>query len=80
MKPHPRFVLSGTLLLVTVFVGGCFQQPTREELLEAQSARREQCDDMLQEIEDNKDRPLIRATLQENYNQTCVQNYPAPPG
>ncbi len=68
------------LLAMAIGLVGCFQQPTRQELLDADTARREQCDDMLKEIDDNKDRPLIRATLQENYNQTCVSNYPAPPG
>ncbi len=47
-------------------------QPTKEELLEAQIERDEQCREMLEEIEDNRERPLIRATLQENYNRTCL--------
>ncbi len=52
-------------------------QPTREELLEAQLERDEQCREMLEEIEANADRPLIRATQQENYNRTCLgTDYP----
>ncbi len=80
MNVHSGLLLAGSGLLAAVTLAGCFQQPTREELFEAQAARTEQCDDMLKEIEDNEDRPLIRATLQENYNQTCLQNYPTPPG
>ncbi|MEM9533726.1 MAG: hypothetical protein AAGA23_22585 [Pseudomonadota bacterium] len=69
----------GLLTVVTLLAAGCFAQPTREELLEAERLRQEQCDDMLRELE-AEDRPLIRASLQENYNQTCVEIYPNPPG
>lgn len=70
----------GALSLPLVMLSGCFKQPTHAELIEAQDARRQQCDEMLEEINDNKDRPLIRATLQENYNRTCVASYPNTPG
>ncbi|MEM7705995.1 MAG: hypothetical protein AAF358_10610 [Pseudomonadota bacterium] len=71
---------AAVLLVPMVLVAGCFKQPTKEELWEADTARREQCDEMLKELQNAKDRPLIRLTLQENYNQTCVNNYPDPPG
>lgn len=69
----------GLLAVATVLLAGCFAQPTREELLEAERLRQEQCDEMLEELE-AEDRPLFRASLQENYNQTCVEIYPNPPG
>jgi hypothetical protein len=69
----------GLLVLILAALAGCFAQPTREELLEAQRLQQEQCDDMLKELQ-AEDRPIIRASLQENYNQTCVSIYPNPPG
>ncbi|MDJ0654227.1 MAG: hypothetical protein QNJ40_08745 [Xanthomonadales bacterium] len=62
------------LLLITglVVVLTACAQPTREELLEAEAARQAQCRKMLEEVEDAADRPLIRASLQENYNRQCL--------
>ncbi len=63
-------------LIATTALVAC-GQPTREELLEAEIERDEQCREMLEELEENRDRPLIRATLQENYNRTCLgADYP----
>lgn len=65
-----------TLWPAILVVAAC-AQPTREELLDAQIERDEQCREMLEELEENRDRPLIRATLQENYNRTCLgADYP----
>jgi hypothetical protein len=64
------------LLAPILLITAC-SQPTKEELLESQEAKRQYCDDMLADIKSNKDRPLIRATLQENYNRECLgQSYP----
>ena len=59
------------LIALAMLVAAC-GQPTRQELLEAEAARQAECRKMLQEVEDASDRPLIRASLQENYNRQCL--------
>lgn len=73
-----EMIFSNALALgVMVLVLAACAQPTRQELLEAQAERDKQCRAMLQDIKDASERPLIRASLQENYNRQCLgQEYP----
>ena len=62
--------------LIGLLVVAC-SQPTREELLAGEQARREQCQELLAKIESSKENLLVRATLQENYNHECLgRHYP----
>lgn len=65
------------LIMITALALCACGQPTREELLATQEAKEIYCQDKLDEIQDNDDRPLIKATLQESYNRECLSNYPA---
>ena len=67
----------GLIIFTGLLLTGC-SQPTRQELLDSQEAKREYCQDMLADIRSQKGRPLIRASLQENYNRECLgRTYPA---
>ena len=78
-----RLILISVLLTTTLLAAGC-SQPTREDIQQAEQARKEQlehCLDLRKEMEDNSDRPLIRATIQERYNRDCLgKTYPTPGG
>lgn len=51
-------------------------QPTKEELLDTQRAKKQHCQELQQRIENASDL-LQRATLQENFNHQCLdRHYP----
>ncbi len=60
------------LMWIPILVTAACAQPTHEDLLEAQIERDEQCREMLEKLDASKNRPLIHASLQENYNRRCL--------
>lgn len=62
--------------VLLALLGAC---ANREDVLEAEVARQAECDRMRQDLKDAEGRPLIHATLQENYNRQCIDVYPGPP-
>ena len=67
----------GLIIFAGLLLTGC-GQPTRQELLASQEAKWDYCQHNLADIRSQKGRPLIRASLQENYNRECLgQTYPA---
>ena len=76
-------MLLPVLAVATLATTAC-GPPTREEIAQAEQTRREQieyCSDLIQEMERNNDRPLIRAAIQETYNNDCLgRTYPTPGG